>query len=290
VSFSRPATLDDALARLAAFASRGVRPTLLAGGTDWMVERHMVPPGTAPREPGPVIDITAIDALRTASRVESARGNDGFAIGAGVSYLAMRRDPLLAREVPMLAAMAVDVGAIQIQARGTLGGNLATGSPAADGVPVLMALGCDVVLMSKRGTRAVNIDDFYTGYRRNVMAPDEMIHSVVFETPARWFWRKVGTRRAQSIAKVALAATARVENGSVVDARFGMASVAPTTVPLRAVREAMVGRRVADLDGAALDAALARDIAPIDDVRSTREYRLHVAGRLLRQFVATLRA
>jgi CO/xanthine dehydrogenase FAD-binding subunit len=188
--------------------------------------------------------------------------------------------------------MARDVGAVQIQARGTLGGNLATGSPAADGVPVLAALACEIdVASAARGVRTVPIAGFFTGYRRTVMAPDEMITAVRFEAPGDvWTWRKVGTRMAQSIAKVALAACARVASGRIEQAHFGMASVAPTTALLRGVQSYLIGRDVKSVHDDELVSALRKDIAPIDDVRSTAAYRLHVAERLVAQFAAQLRA
>jgi CO/xanthine dehydrogenase FAD-binding subunit len=186
--------------------------------------------------------------------------------------------------IPMLARMARDVGAVQIQTRGTLAGNLASASPAADGVPALMALEAVVTLTSARGARKVPVEAFFRGYRSTVLEPDELVTEIDLRVPppGSWVrWQKVGTRLAQAISKVALASAVTVEGGRIVRARFGMASVAPTTSPLAATREAAQGKEVARLDRAALERALEEDIKPIDDVRSTAVYRLHVAKALV---------
>jgi CO/xanthine dehydrogenase FAD-binding subunit len=186
----------------------------------------------------------------------------------------------------MLAVMAKDVGAVQIQTRGTLAGNIASASPAADGVPALMALDANVTLASVSGTRTVPLDGFFTAYRKTVMRPDELILDVDFRVPHRKAlvkWRKVGTRLAQAISKVALASVIEIEGGTVKHARFGMASVAAVTHPLPSVRKYLEGRAVGAIVASELDAAVAADIKPIDDVRSTGEYRLHVAKALVRR-------
>jgi CO/xanthine dehydrogenase FAD-binding subunit len=290
--FVRPTSLASALSALAACARAGKKPVLLAGGTDWMVERHLVPSGSAPPPAPPVIDITALDELLVLERKPHASGRSWFEIGASVPYLTFRRDAALTREVPLLGAMAREVGAIQIQARGTLGGNLATASPAADGVCALAALDVEIELASEaRGKRRVKLTDFFTGYKKTVMAGDELITRVAFLAPGpKWYWRKVGTRLAQAISKVALAATAQIEAGTVRDAHFGVASVGPVTATLPNVRAEIVGKPVDAIDATRVRAALRTDIKPIDDVRSTGDYRLHTAERLVDQFLAGLRS
>jgi CO/xanthine dehydrogenase FAD-binding subunit len=189
--------------------------------------------------------------------------------------------------------MAREVGAVQIQARGTLGGNLATGSPAADGVAALAALDADVVLLSMRGERRVALRDFYTGYRKTVRSADELILRVELELPKEApvsYWRKVGTRSAQAISKVALAAVAEVSGGRVTRAGLGMASVAPTIAFLPAVRALLLSRPLASISDTDLDAATDAGVSPIDDVRSTGAYRRHVARALVRRFADALRA
>ncbi len=282
--FVRPKTLADTCKLL---ADSSKRPILLAGGTDLVVEEHLAPAKSTPSPAHLVIDVSALpELLKVEDRGATVR------IGGGVSYLTMRRDPLFTSKLPLLGAMAKDVGAIQIQARGTLAGNLATASPAADGVAALAALDCIVGLCSVRGQRSVPIATLYKGYKQIERKPDEVIAWIDVRVPsanARWMWRKVGTRLAQAISKVALAAVAEIdERGMIVHARFGMASVAPTTALLSGVQRALEGQHASAIDKDSVLAALEKDIAPIDDVRSTGEYRRHVARALLRQFLGML--
>jgi CO/xanthine dehydrogenase FAD-binding subunit len=184
---------------------------------------------------------------------------------------------LVAERVPMLAEASRLVGGVQIQNRGTLGGNIANGSPAADGVPVLAATDAIVVLRSIDGERRVPVNSFYTGYRTSVMRPDELI--VAIEIPKvegkQWF-RKVGTRAAQAISKIVMAAV------RAPTPRIALGSVAPTIVRAKMTEQALAG-------GATIDEAaeiLGSEIKPIDDVRSTADYRLRVSQNLLRRFWA----
>ena len=278
-----PRTVAEACELLAKGAVSGLRMTMLAGGTDWIVDRHLLPVEKAtPLDQ--VIDLTGIDAL---SRI-ALREDDGerwMSLGGGVTFWALRRDARVVGTIPMLAEMARDVGAVQIQTRGTLAGNIATASPAADGVPALMALDAVLVLASAAGERRVPLAQFFTGYRKTVLRNDELIAAIDVRIPrpgAKVTWRKVGTRLAQAISKVALAAAVEVDAAGIVTrARFGMASVAPVTVGLGGVRALVEGRALASLDRAAVDAAVAAEVKPIDDVRSTGEYRLHVAKALV---------
>ncbi|MGH9142237.1 MAG: FAD binding domain-containing protein [Vicinamibacterales bacterium] len=225
-------------------------------------------------------------------RAIEARGG-GLAIGALATHSDLIRSPLVRRRIPMLAAAAREVGGVQIQNRGTLGGNVANASPAGDTLPVLAAADAVVVLRSASETRRVPFSAFYTGYRQSVKRPDELI--VGFEIPAivgtQWF-RKVGTRAAQAISKIVMAGV-RPSAGTATDrlaargsgpvahgVRIALGSVAPTVI--RAVRT-----ESALADGATLDAAqheLLQEIAPIDDIRSTAEYRRRVASNLLARF------
>lgn len=278
-----PRTVSEACDQLARAEVEGKSVVVLAGGTDWIVDRQLMPADKASRVDR-VIDVTRIDELAEIAFRE-IDGQRRMWLGGGVTYWALRRDARVLGTIPMLGVMAKDVGAVQIQTRGTLAGNIATASPAADGVPALMALDGHVTLASTRGTRRVALDGFFTGYRKTVMKKDELITAVDVRLPsdkALVTWRKVGTRLAQAISKVALAAVVETDAAGVVTwARFGMASVGPVTAPLASVRRALTGAKLASVDRAAVDAALAKDIAPIDDVRSTGDYRLHVAKSLV---------
>lgn len=286
----RPPSLAALLDRLAERHAAGQKTVLLAGGTDWVVEQEMA----RAHDPGDALpllaDISSLAELRGISLT-----GDTLRIGAATTYLEMRRHDQIGlgtQRAALLAHMAQDLGALQIQARGTLGGNLATGSPAADGVAALGAYDATVVLRSARGERRVPIQGYQTGYKKSAKAPDEVIAAFEIDVPKSyaWYWRKVGTRRAQAISKVALAALAVVDGGRVTRAGFGMASVAPVTALLPATRKLFLSAPIADLTGADLDAAVLSDISPIDDIRSTREYRAHCARILVRDFARQLGA
>jgi CO/xanthine dehydrogenase FAD-binding subunit len=284
--FERPGTLAELCRTLSARAGRKERTVLLAGGTDWIVERRLAPPED-PNDLPLVVDVSRLPEMRG---ITVAR--EIATIGAAATFLEIKSHPVLSRRAPVLTAMAREVGAVQIQARGTLGGNLASASPAADGAAALMALDADVVLASIHGERRVPLTQFFTGYRATRRAEDEVIVRVEFTLPrtgAHQVWRKVGTRAAQAISKVALAAVAEVERGRGVRAGFGMASVAPVTVSLPTVRALGLAPSLASVSDEELDAATRRDIAPIDDLRSTAAYRAHVASALVKGFFRELR-
>ena len=284
--FERPMSLDAVCRTLSRRAGRGEETVMLAGGTDWIVERHFAAPALGGELPL-VLDVSRVPELR-GIRITGEKA----LVGAAVTYLELRHHPALMRRVPMLTAMSRDVGAIQIQARGTLGGNIATASPAADGSAALMALDAEVVVASLAGERRVPIGQWFTGYRRTARAADEVIVRLEFTLPrtgGHQLWRKVGTRAAQSISKVALAAVGEYERGRCVRVGLGMASVAPTTVALPHVRALAVSPGPLAVPEETLDDAVRRDIAPIDDVRSTAAYRTHVATALVRGFFRTLR-
>jgi xanthine dehydrogenase small subunit len=256
------ASVDEALAIL-----RDEKRTPIAGATDVYVALNF---GTF--TPKQYVDIWALDELRTISTHE-----DKLVIGALTSYTSLIKSHIVAERVPMLVEASRLVGGVQIQNRGTLGGNIANGSPAADGVPVLSATDAIVVLRSLDGERRIPINSFYTGYRSTVMRPDELI--VAIEIPRvegkQWF-RKVGTRAAQAISKIVMAAV-RAQSP-----RIALGSVAPTVVRAKMTEQALAG-------GASIDEAaevLSSEIKPIDDVRSTADYRLRVSVNLLRRFWA----
>lgn len=294
--FAAPRDLPEALGLLAERAARNEKTVLLAGGTDWFVERHVAPPETEGTLPL-VLDVSRLDGLRRISLAGDARDGhkldgDTLRVGGAVTYLELRKDARVAARCPLLAAMARDVGALQIQARGTLAGNLASGSPAADGVCALAALDATLLLRSIRGARRVPLSGFYTGYRKSVLAPDELIEAVEIALPpvgAPFVWRKVGTRQAQAISKVALAGVAVVENGRAKRLGLAMASVAPTVAFLPATRALGLSRAIAEITDTDVRDAVLSDVAPIDDIRSTAAYRRHVAVALVMRFFDGLR-
>jgi CO/xanthine dehydrogenase FAD-binding subunit len=257
----QPRTVRDALRML-----RDEGPlTPMAGCTDLYVALNLG--ALADRR---FLNIWGLDALRGIE----LRG-DVLRIGALTTYSGIIRSVEVRRRLPMLAAASREIGAVQIQNRGTIGGNIANGSPAGDALPVLAAADALVELRGVDWIRKIPFADFYSGYRTSVRRPDELITAV--EVPrmagAQWF-RKVGARAAQSISKVVMAAV-RAERP-----RIALGSVAPTVVRGRRAEDALAS-------GAAIDEAqrlLQEDISPIDDIRSTAAYRREVAARLLAQF------
>ena len=277
-----PRTLEEACRLLADAEGSGKVGHAPRGGTDFIVDRHLMDVSRA-KAIDVVIDVTRIDSL---TRIEEKLSGDEerIVIGGGVTYWALRNDPRVTRSIPMLGRMSKDVGAVQIQTRGTLAGNLASASPAADGVAALMALEAKVVLTSVKGEREVPVHEFFTGYRKTVMMRSEIIRAIDVRVPrhgARVRWQKVGTRLAQSISKVALASVVELEAGKVTRARFGMASVGPVTAGLVGVGKALEGRAVDSLHREEIDALVAAEIKPIDDIRSTGPYRMRVAKALV---------
>lgn len=230
------------------------------------------------------IDLWPLDELRgiTLHPATQTTGGGGpglkdgvLRIGAMTTYTELIESKLVNKRLPMLVAAAREVGGVQIQNRGTLGGNIANGSPAGDTLPVLAAANASIILRNSRAERAVPFESYYTGYRASVRQPDELI--VAIELPAvdgRQWWRKVGTRRAQAISKVMIAGV----RGSNVRVAFG--SVGPTVI---LARNAAAVLAAGGTIGAAR-AELMKEISPIDDLRSTREYRARVAANLLAEF------
>lgn len=275
-AYLRPASLGEAL------AARAAHPdfTVLAGGTDLLVvARHR------PAPPG-VLDLFGLPDLAGIERAEDG----AIRIGAGTTYAALLASELVARELPALGACAREVGALQIQARGTVGGNLATSSPVGDTLPVWLALDARVELSSVDGVRALDYADFLTGYRTTALGPRELIAAVVI--PPRppglvQAWRKVGTRRAQSISKVMLAAAATVERGAIAHLRLALGAVADRPIRARAAEAAALGQPPAEA-AARARAALLGELRPIDDVRSTADYRRETAGNLVARFLGGL--
>lgn len=208
----------------------------------------------------------------------------GVTLGALTTYSQVQQHPTLRRELPLLCQAAAETGGVAIQNRGTLGGNVANASPAADSPPALLVYDAELELVSRRGSRRVPYSGFHRGYREMDLQPGELIRAI--HLPRRdgaWraTYRKVGTRKAQAISKVCLAAALRLDGTVVAEARIALGSVAP--IPLRCVRtEALLrGHRLGPELAAACREALAAEIAPIDDFRSTASYRLRVAQNLL---------
>ena len=272
-----PADLGDALAIL---ASEPGAWTPFAGGTDLMV----------------VYNAGRLKATRflDLSRLAELRGvrEDAYSItfGALTTFTEVRDCRAVHQHFPNLVKSARATGALAIQNRGTLGGNIVNASPAADTPPSLLAYGAELELVSPRGLRRVAYDRFHLGYKRMDLAADELVASILVPKPTGrsfHYFRKVGTRQAQAISKVCLAAHARIEEGVVTALWVGLGSVAPVPLRARNAEAAIVGQPLSALPIAAAKAALLDDISPIDDIRASAHYRRvvtqNVLGHMLRE-------
>jgi xanthine dehydrogenase small subunit len=273
-----PTRLKDAYTLLADGGPAPWRP--LAGGTDLMVQMT----GEIGEPPERILDIWALDELRGI-----AHEPDALVIGALTTYTELRRSPVVSEFLPALVDAAATIGAAQIQNRGTIGGNVMNASPAGDTLPVLLALGASFVLGSSDGERTVAAEDFWTGYRATAGRADELLLRVriPLEPDRQVAFRKVGTRRAQAISKVVMALAWRAASDSEPwsDVRLALGSVAATTIRAPAAEAVLEGAHPTRDTADAAAAALAEEIAPIDDVRSTAEYRRTVAGRVLHRLI-----
>jgi CO/xanthine dehydrogenase FAD-binding subunit len=302
-----PASLRGALEDLARHP--GARP--FAGGTDLMVvlEAGHLPPGR----------YVSLQNCRELLGIQETT-DGGVAIGALSTYTEIRNSALLARRYPMLGLAASETGGLATQNRGTVGGNIANASPAADTPPALLVYDAELELVSSSGTRRLPYRSFHRGYKTMDLAPGELIARIHLpqrdrppeggsyesreeaggsHTQTLWlppsggkdgtwrdYYRKVGTRRAQAISKVCFAGSIRMAAGIVKDVRIALGSVAPTVVRATLAEDLLRGK---PLDAAAIalaEKALPTEIAPIDDIRSTARYRARVAGNLLREFLA----
>jgi CO/xanthine dehydrogenase FAD-binding subunit len=274
-----PGTLGGVLELLAAEPGAW---TPIAGGTELMVAF------SAGRLAAPkLVSLWGIPDLRTIEVRPQC-----VVIGAAATFLDLRRHATIAAELPLLAKAASWIGSVANQARATLGGNLVNGSPAADSSPALLAYDAEIELISARGRRCVPYSEFHTAYKRNVLAADELLYAI--HLPRRFarhvqYLRKVGTRRAMAIAKVALGATALLENGLVREIRLGAASLAPFPKRLLQTEAALLGRTITRDTIQSAHRALIAEVKPIDDIRSTADYRHRVAINLLDEFLLPFR-
>jgi len=257
--------------------------TPIAGGTELMVA-HAAGRLAAPK----LVSLWGIRELRFINTAV-----DSISIGAGTTFRDLRLDTGIAAHFPLLAKAASWIGSIANQSRATVGGNLVNGSPAADSSPALLVYDAEIELVSVRGNRRIPYSEFHTGYKRNAMAPDELlfaIHLPIRFARDRQYLRKVGTRRAMAISKVALAGTAIVEKDVIRELRLAAASLAPFPVRLYSTECALLGKTIdPSIIQFARDVLLA-EAKPIDDIRSTAEYRKRVAANLLEEFLRELRS
>jgi len=274
-----PRSLDQALALKAEHPDA----VPLAGGTDLVAGWS----GGAPR-PETLLVLSGVKGLLP---IELSQGK--LRVGAGASHAALAADAGVRERFPALARAAASVGAPAVRNMGTVGGNLVTASPAADLPPALLAYGAEAVAASSaRGGRRVPLDKFFVDYRNVALVPDELLVRVELPVPApnaRCWFEKVGTRKAQACSKVSIAVYVEIGSGNRLDTvRIAAGSVAPVPKRLPETEQALTGQTLTPELAAEAGEAASREVVPIDDVRSTAEYRKHVVGGLVERFLKSL--
>lgn len=274
-----PASLHDALALI------GNEPGVwkpFAGGTDLMV---LLEAGKLPHRN--YVNIWPLHELRGIEITD-----EYVTLGALTTYTEVQANAVLQREFPMLCQAASETGGLAIQNRGTLGGNVVNASPAADSPPALLAYDAEIELVSRDGSRWLPYDGFHTDYKQMTMRADELLARIRIPrtTILNHYYRKVGTRKAQAISKVCFAGVARTEDTRVADVRVVLGSVAPIVLRCKQTEDAIRGKEIDDDTLKLARETLLREIVPIDDVRSTADYRLRVAANLLVDFLVTARS
>jgi CO/xanthine dehydrogenase FAD-binding subunit len=272
-----PLELDEALEMMAREPGEW-KP--FAGGTDLMVLF----------EQGKLADRKFLSVARLKELRGIAVTEHFVTLGAMTTYRQVQASTVLQQEFPLLCRAAYETGGIATQNRGTLAGNIANASPAADSPPALLAYDAELELVSVRGARWIPYAGFHLGYKKMDMRPEELIrHIRLPRTKKNWrqHYRKVGTRRAQAISKVCFAGAAMVESGEINDVRIALGSVAATVLRCRKTEALLRGRLTTEMVRAACD-EVAREVQPIDDFRSTARYRTRVAQKLLAEFLLGL--
>jgi CO/xanthine dehydrogenase FAD-binding subunit len=274
-------TLSQAYALLAK-SPPGLR--VIAGGTDLMVQLNA---RVGIESIGHVLDIWNVRELRGIERTEK------LVIGALTTYSDLIKSPLVRELFPALADVSREVGAWAIQNRGTLGGNVCNASPAGDTLPLLLAADADFILGGPRGERVVPASEFFVGYRKTTLEKDELFLRVELpilssQRSPRLVYRKVGTRRAQSISRTILAVRASADRAVLCEVRVAAGCVAPIPIRCRMTESVLEGKQLdAPLIAAAKD-ALNADIQPIGDVRGSAEYRRLATANVLEQLLRGL--
>ncbi|MGE5594284.1 MAG: FAD binding domain-containing protein [Betaproteobacteria bacterium] len=288
-SVAVPESVDEALEALARW---GPEARIIAGGTDIVVEMK-----EEKRAPAVLVDISRLEELRGV-RVEDGAAAPcedkpaGAAVRGGVVWVGaltthadVASSPIVRAAAPLLADACAHVGSPQIRARGTIGGNLCTASPAGDVIPPLFTLEASVDVRGPGGVRTIGVESFFAGPKKSVLAPDELVLGVRFRALGQGyvsFFRKLGQRGALAISVVSVAFVARrLDSTTFDDSRVAFGSVAPTVVRARTVEKALAGKKL-DAAAARYISRLAfRDVMPITDIRGSLAYRQEMACNLL---------
>ena len=272
----RPRSADDAVKLF----SKHPAASPLAGGTDFMVAWN-----AGHLNGRSVLDLSGV---REWTSIKTAAS--GVVIGALATHSEIQKHSVICKRFPLLVEACATIGALQIQNRGTLGGNIANASPAGDTFPPLLVYEAFVRTVSSRGTRRLAISEVFVGVKKTTLGPSELIEAIELpfleKPPTRQVFRKVGTRLAQAISKTMAAGILTLGKDRLVeDFRFSLGSMAPTAVRLTEAEAAVVGRKLNAGVIAQACRLLDRNVSPIDDIRSTRAYRLETSRNILRRFL-----
>lgn len=273
-----PKTLAEALQLLD--AEPGIWQPF-AGGTDLMV---MFEAGKLAHQK--FISIWQLQELRGISEESSAVN-----IGALTSFSEIRQSKLIGDSFPLLTQAAATVGAVAIQNRGTVGGNIMNASPAGDSLPVLLAYDARIELTSQSGSRWVEYASFHTGYKKTVAKSNELLTRVCLSKTEPWthqYFRKVAARAAQAISKLCMAGLMRMDQKKVADCRIALGSVAPIPLRCRKTESVIMGEALTPAVIKKAQQVLSTELAPIDDIRSTSAYRSLVARNLLGELLSSV--
>jgi CO/xanthine dehydrogenase FAD-binding subunit len=272
--YEKPVSLAEAVGLKSMFSDLSV----LAGGTDLLVQWRS---GLIDL-PG-VIDISALGELKGVTCAK-----DGIEIGALATHSEIAASEMVLNNIPVLAQACRTIGAVQIQNRGTIGGNIMNSSPAGDTLPVLLALDARLQAQDLKKTRWIAASDFFTGYRKTALKPNELLTKVKIPKPgaeetSRFY--KVGARRAQAISKVVMCVRGNISHGGIRDIAIALGSVAPTVVRAPGTEALLRGQAITPELIERARRSLGDEVHPIDDIRSTADYRRFVCGNLLARFL-----
>lgn len=268
-------SLPEAIALNAAYPDHPV----LAGGTDLIVQWR-----SGVISPGGVIDISHVAELKAISEEE-----DWVTVGAGATHAEIARSECVVKYIPLLAKACLSIGAVQIQNQGTIGGNIMNASPAGDALPAIMVYDAELCLQDVKGERWIPAKDFFTGYRKTAKGPHELLTRIRFRKQLnrneRSEFYKIGTRRAQAISKVVMCVRGTADHGAMKDIAIAVGSVAPTVVRAYGTETLIRGRIISEQLIDQARRSIADEVHPIDDVRSTADYRRFVCGSLIARYL-----